>query len=124
MFRLVDQERLKVPGMPLHHADFCVACPDTPLQGLAHLHVGNLPASIRFLMRSIGAMRKGSTALASYLLIDKSYCQALIKIGYQNTIKRHDELAIFFDPAATPPSIEIPLPRFNPDVSQPTAATS
>ncbi len=64
-----------------------------------------------------------AAALASYLLFDKSYCQALIKMGYQNTIKRRDELAIFFDPAATPPSVEIPLPRFNPDVSQQTAAT-
>jgi NTE family protein len=120
---LVDQERLKASGMPLHHVDFCVACPDTPLEGLAHQHVGNLPASIRFLMRSIGAMRKGGAALASYLLFDKSYCQALIKMGYENTIKRRDELATFFDPTATPLSTEIPLPRFDPDITQQTTAT-
>jgi NTE family protein len=119
---LVDRERLEASGMPLHHVDFCVACPDTPLEGLAHQHVGNLPASIRFLMRSIGAMRKGGAALASYLLFDKFYCQALIKMGYENTIKRHDELAIFFDPLATPRSTEIPLTRFDPDVTQQSTA--
>jgi NTE family protein len=115
---LVDRERLKSSGMPLHHVDFCVACPDTPLEGLAHQHVGNLPASIRFLMRSIGAMRKGGAALASYLLFDKDYCRALINMGYENTIKRRDELTEFFDPNATPASTEIPLPRFNPDITQ------
>ena len=115
---LVDQERLKASGMPLHHVDFCVACPDTPLEGLAHRHVGNLPASIRFLMRSIGAMRKGGAVLASYLLFDKQYCRALIDMGYQNTIKRHEELAIFFDPASTPMPVEIPLPRFSPETTQ------
>jgi NTE family protein len=115
---LVDRERLKSSGMPLHHVDFCVACPDTPLEGLAHQHVGNLPASIRFLMRSIGAMRKGGAALASYLLFDKDYCRALINMGYENTIKRRDELTEFFDPDATPAAMEIPLPRFNPDITQ------
>ena len=119
---LVDRERLKASGMPLQHIDFCVACPDTPLEGLAHKHVGNLPASIRVLMRSIGAMRKGGAALASYLLFDKSYCRALIEMGYENTIKRRDELAIFFDPTASPLSPEIPLPRFEPDITQQTAA--
>ena len=115
---LVDQERLKASGMPLHHVDFCVACPDSPLEALAHQHVGNLPATIRFLMRSIGAMRKGGAVLASYLLFDKQYCRALIDMGYQNTIKRHEELAIFFDPAATPLPGEIPLPKFSPETTQ------
>jgi NTE family protein len=117
---LVDRERLKQSGMPLHHVDFCVACPDTPLEGLAHQHVGNLPASIRFLMRSIGAMRKGGAALASYLLFDKDYCTALIKMGYENTIQRREEIAEFFDPDATPASTEIPMPRFDPDITQQT----
>jgi len=115
---LVDQERLKASGMPLHHVDFCVACPDAPLEAAAHRHVGNLPASIRFLMRSIGAMRKGGAVLASYLLFDKQYCRALIDMGYQNTIKRHEELAIFFDPAATPLPVELPLPKFSPETTQ------
>ena len=115
---LVDQERLKASGMPLHHVDFCVACPDAPLEALAHAHVGNLPRSIRFLMRSIGAMRKGGAALASYLLFDKQYCRALIKMGYEDTIKRREEFAIFFDPAATPLPVEIPLPTFSPATTQ------
>ncbi len=115
---LVDQERLKASGMPLHHVDFCVACPDTPLEGLAHKHVGNLPASIRFLMRSIGAMRAGGAVLASYLLFDKHYCRALIEMGYQNTIQRREELSFFFDPDARPVPIEIPIPKFHPDISQ------
>lgn len=119
---LVDQARLSASGTPLHHVDFCVACPDTPLETLAHQHVRNLPSSIRFLMRSIGAMRKGGSALASYLLFDQQYCRALIQMGYENTIKRRDELSVFFDPAASPPSMEIPAPHCAPDVAEQTAA--
>jgi NTE family protein len=115
---LVDQQRLRESGMPLHHVDFCVACPETPLEEMAHVHVGQLPGTIRFLMRSIGAMRKGGAALASYLLFDKNYCKALIDMGYKNTIKRGDELRTFFDPAANPPPTEIPTLNFHPDVTQ------
>lgn len=115
---LVDQERLKASGMPLHHVDFTVACPDEPLESLAHQHVGNLPRTIRFLMRSIGAMRKGGAALASYLLFDKHYCRALIELGYQNTIARRDEFALFFDPAAQLPETVLPMPVFRPGETQ------
>jgi NTE family protein len=67
-------------------------------------------------------MRKGGSALASYLLFDQQYCRALIQMGYENTIKRRDELSVFFDPAASPPSMEIPAPHCAPDVAEQTAA--
>lgn len=119
---LVEQDKLRASGMPLHHVDVCVACPDQPLEELAHRHVGNLPATIRFLMRSIGAMRKGGAALASYLLFDSHYTRALIELGYQNTIPRADEIATFFDPNAAPPVTEIPTPSFHPESTQQFAA--
>jgi NTE family protein len=115
---LVDRERLATSGMPLHHVDVAVACPDIALEGLAHQHVKNLPRTIRFLMRSIGAMRKGGAALASYLLFDKHYCKALIDLGYANTISRWDELTLFFDPASSPPETIIPVQAFRPGETQ------
>jgi NTE family protein len=115
---LVPQEKLRSSGMPLHHVDVCVACPDTSLEDVAHIHVHNLPGAIRFLMRSIGAMRKGGAALASYLLFDQHYCRALIELGYNNTMPRANEIARFFDPAADVPVTEIPTPAFRPEVTQ------
>ncbi len=120
---VADDKKLKDSGIRLHHVDAFVACPDLPLEDLAHRHVGNLPVTIRFLMRSIGAMRKGGAALASYLLFDKQYCRALIEMGYRDTISRREDIVIFFDPNACPVPTVIPQVRFNPAVTQQTPAS-
>jgi NTE family protein len=112
--KYVDVDRLKAGGGNLHHVDVCVACPDQPLEELAHKHVTDLPATIRFLMRSIGAMRKGGATLASYMLFDHRYCRALIDMGYHDLMRRRDEIALFFDANASPLPTEIPLPQFDP----------
>ena len=111
---VVDYAKLKASGMNLHHVDVCVACPQEPLETLAYEHVGDLPWTIRALMRSIGAMRKGGATLASYMLFDKRYCQALIEMGYQDVLKRSDEISIFFDASACPLPTVIPHVKFDP----------
>lgn len=111
---VVDPERLKKSGMNLHHVDVCVACPNEPLETLAFKHVGDLPWTTRLLMRSIGAMRRGGAALASYMLFDHRYCKALIEMAYEDTIKRRDEIAIFFDPTVCPMPTVIPYHAFDP----------
>ena len=111
---VVDPERLKKSGMNLHHVDVCVACPNEPLETLAFKHVGDLPWTTRLLMRSIGAMRRGGAALASYMLFDHRYCKALIKMGFEDTMKRSEEIAIFFDPAASPLPTVISYHAFDP----------
>jgi NTE family protein len=115
---LVDTEKLKTAGVALKQVDVMVSCPNEPLEASAHRHVVYLPAPIRFLMRSIGAMRKGGAALASYLLFDPHYCRALIEMGYQETIQRRDELRLFFDPTARPVSTVVPEVKFNPMATQ------
>ncbi len=115
---LVDAATLKAAGVNLQRVDVMVACPDQPLESQAHRHVKNLPTTIRFLMRSIGAMRKGGAVLASYLLFDKHYCRALIEMGYNDTIARRDEIAIFFDPNACPLPTVIPAVKFDPQSTQ------
>ncbi len=111
---VVDHDKLKTSGMNLHHVDVCVACPHEPLEILAYAHVRDLPWTIRILMRTIGAMRKGGATLASYMLFDKRYCAALIEMGYQDVLKRRDEIAIFFDPSACPMPTVIPHAKFDP----------
>jgi NTE family protein len=88
-------EALKKMGLTLHHVDVLVLTPSMPLDEIAVKHVGNLPWTIRFMMRSIGAMRRGGANIASYLLFEKGYCNELIALGYEDTIKRREEIESF-----------------------------
>ena len=126
---LVNPDKLRDSGLPLHHVDVCVSCPSQSLDSLAPQYVRNLPWPVRFLMRSIGAMRRGGATLASYMLFDKEYCRALIKLGYEDTIARRDDIAVFFDPAACPVPLAIPQNTYDPTrtttfEAQPLSSTS
>jgi NTE family protein len=88
-------EALRKMGLTLHHVDVLVLTPSEPLEAIAVRHVRNLPFSIRFLLRSIGAMRRGGANLASYLLFEQGYCRELIQLGYQDTLRRRDEVEAF-----------------------------
>src|SRR4030095_496972 len=91
----VPPESLRKMGLTLHHVDVLVLTPSEPLDAIAVKHVGNLPWTIRFMMRSIGAMRRGGANIASYLLFEKGYCNELIALGYDDTIKRREEIESF-----------------------------
>lgn len=112
--KYVDRDRLKASGGNLHHVDVCIACPNEPLEKMAHQHVRDLPATIRFLMRSIGATRKGGATLASYMLFDYRYCNALIEVGYNDLMARREEIQIFFDADVCPLPTLIPVSTFDP----------
>jgi NTE family protein len=91
----VDPATLKKMGLALHHVDVLVLTPSEPLDAIAVKHVRSLPWTIRFLLRSVGAMRRGGANLASYLLFERGYCNELIELGYNDTIKRREEVEAF-----------------------------
>jgi NTE family protein len=91
----VEPAQLRRMGLTLHHVDVLVLTPSEALDAIAVRHVHSLPASIRFLMRSVGAMRRGGANLASYLLFERGYCNELIELGYRDTLARRDEVAAF-----------------------------
>jgi NTE family protein len=91
----VPQEAMRKMGLTLHHVDVLVLTPSEPLDQIAIKHVRHLPYPIRMLLRSIGAMRRGGANLASYLLFEQGYCRELIQLGYNDTLKRRDEVEAF-----------------------------
>lgn len=92
---LVHEERRS--HTPLVHIDVLVIEPSQKVDIIAKRHVSNLPWSIRFMLRGVGAMSSSGANLASYLLFEKGFCRALIELGYQDAMKRREEIIAFLD---------------------------
>jgi len=93
---LVPPEVLERNRYPLRHVDFRMLAPSEELERIALANAHELPRTIRILLQSVGAVRRSGANLLSYLLFEKSYCRALIRLGYEDTMRREDDLAAFF----------------------------
>ena len=92
---LIPQEVLQRTRFPLHHVDFRMLAPSEPLERIALAYAHELPRTIRILLNSVGALRRSGANVLSYLLFEKSYCRALIRLGYEDTMRREEDLAAF-----------------------------
>lgn len=99
---LIPEELRSATNM--RHIDVLVITPSQPLEKIAERHIQRLPWTIRLLLRSAGVMRRSGANLVSYLLFDRHYCHALIDLGYQDALKRREEIMIFlgYSEAAAP----------------------
>jgi NTE family protein len=92
---MIPGEVLERSRYPLHKVDFRVISPSEELEPIALAHAGELPRTIRALLYTVGALRHSGANLLSYLLFERSYCRALIRLGYKDTMERKDELVQF-----------------------------
>jgi NTE family protein len=81
--------------IPLRIVDTLVIRPSQELDAIAVRYAHTLPVSIRWLLRGLGATRRGGGNLISYLLFEREYCQALIDLGYHDTMAKRDEVEKF-----------------------------
>ena len=77
-----------------------VIAPSQRLDDIAAKHLGDLPITIRALLRGIGVQGEGEdargSALASYLLFEASYTRELMALGVADTMRRRDDVVAFF----------------------------
>ncbi len=92
---LVPPDKLANGGLPLRPVKVLVVAPSRQISRIAASHVNELPWTIRFLLRTIGAMKPNGSNLASYLLFEKTFCRALINLGYEDAMARRDEMLDF-----------------------------
>ena len=76
----------------LRHVDTLLIAPCEDFGEIAARHAGEMPRSLRVLLRTMGAANPGGGALLSYLLFEGGYTRELIALGYADAMRRRDEL--------------------------------
>ncbi len=79
----------------LRRIDIMVIMPSRDLSEIARQHIAALPRALRNLLRTMGALNAGGGQLMSYLMFQDSYTRELIALGYQDAMKRSDDLLAF-----------------------------
>ncbi|WP_421864232.1 patatin-like phospholipase family protein [Motiliproteus sp.] len=109
LIALIDPDQRAEQGLPLKQVDSLVISPSKELDKIAGQKIRYLPRTLRFFMRAVGATAKGGGATAaSYLLFAQPFCQALIDLGYKDTMWERDSIKRFFSEPCQLPSNEDP----------------
>ncbi len=82
--------------LPYRAIEVLAIQPTQSLDAVAQQHAGLLPDSLRRALGGLGALKSGGGALASYLLFEPDFVQALVALGEQDAYARKDELLAFF----------------------------
>jgi len=77
------------------HIDVLVLAPSSDLGALAVRYAHRLPRGVRYLLRGLGSTHGTGSNLLSYLLFDREYCRALLRLGFADAIARRDEIEAF-----------------------------
>ncbi len=81
--------------LPYRPVEVLALQPSESLDALAMQHASALPRALRRALSGLGAMRSGGP-LASYLLFEPGFVQALIDLGERDAHARRDDLLSFF----------------------------
>lgn len=83
--------------LPYRSVEVLAIQPTQSLDALAQAHAQELPGSVRRALGGLGALKGGGGALASYLLFEPGFVQALVALGEQDAYARKEELLAFFE---------------------------
>ena len=84
-----------------------VVLPSRDLREMATEYSEEMPRSVRLLLQGLGAYGRGGGQLLSYLLFERGFTRALIRLGYEDAMAQANQIVTFLrgDPA---PAIDAP----------------
>jgi len=84
-----------------------VVLPSRDLREMATEYSDEMPRSVRLLLQGLGAYGRGGGQLLSYLLFERGFTRALIRLGYEDAMAQANQIVTFLrgDPA---PAIDAP----------------
>lgn len=82
-------------ALPYRSVEVVSVQPSQSLDALAQAYSHELPGSVRRALDGLGALKGGGGALASYLLFEPGFVQALVAMGEQDAYARKEELLAF-----------------------------
>lgn len=86
----------KQQQLGVNTVDVLVIEPSIKFDELAGHYIHNLPASMRGLLKIIGANQAGGgSSLASYILFERMYCSILIQSGYKDAMAQGERIREF-----------------------------
>ena len=94
VLNLVPRER-QAHHPEIAHIDAMVLSPSRDLGAMAPPYAKSLPRGVRYLLRGLGSTEGTGASLLSYLLFDRRYTKALMALGFQDAMKRRDEIDAF-----------------------------
>jgi len=87
------QNRKENPG--LQHIDTFVINPSHDFNAIAAKYYYDLPLSVRLLLRGAGIGNESESSILSYLLFDKNFCGELIRLGFDDAMKKEQAIRAF-----------------------------
>ena len=91
----MSPEQRAAAGIYLRPIETLVISPSQRLDAIAGRNRDSLPLALRTVLRGVGAMRRDGSTLLSYLLFEPPFTQALMELGYKDTMDRRGEVAAF-----------------------------
>ena len=82
--------------LPYRSVEVLSIQPTQSLDAIAQKYAHELPGSVRRALGGLGALKGGGGALASYLLFEPGFVQALVALGRHDALAQKKELLAFF----------------------------
>ena len=96
--------------LPMRSVQVLRLQPSASLDALAQAHVHALPQPILRVLEGLGALRGSGAALASYLLFEPGFIQALMALGRADVQARAGEIRAFLTQRPLDPAAARPVP--------------